>query len=68
VLRKAPHSSQYQIPIKPNQQPVSADLWHAEHNSLIELSSFALSAPPNKQATAREDQAGQASTGNGARH
>src|SRR5690349_5644965 len=52
VLRKAPHSSQYQIPIKPNQQPVSADLWHAEHNSLIELSSF-LSKPFPRRLSSR---------------
>jgi hypothetical protein len=40
VLRKSGHSSQYQIPIKLNQQPVSADLLHAENNSLIEPSSL----------------------------
>jgi hypothetical protein len=46
VLRKAAHSSQYQIPIKLNQQPVSADLRHAENNLLIEPSN---SAPASRE-------------------
>jgi hypothetical protein len=32
---KAIHSSQYQIPIKLNQQPPSGNLQHEENNSLI---------------------------------
>jgi hypothetical protein len=46
VLRKAAHSSQYQIPVKLNQQPVSADLRHAENNLLIEPSN---SAPASRE-------------------
>ena len=38
VLRKATHSTHHPIAIRPNQQPVSADLRHAENNSLIEPS------------------------------
>jgi hypothetical protein len=41
---KATHSSQYQIPIKLNQQPLSGKLQHEENNSLIEPSTFVLRA------------------------